>query len=199
MFPHFLVAIADLTHPLSNNRSSVRIIGCSMGNAININAYRLQNTALLCTINHINTKEKTTNQPTSNPRRTPVSIITSFARVIKLPKLSIPEPNKIAYLCIEVQDMSVVTSLRARKTSDSLYTIVPRYTITTPLLSEALAGTGGAWRLLRCGLCFLLATRNVSDRPMHLCRRTRKRTGLSNRLTILHEPRLPCVATVVSS
>ena len=28
MFPHFLVAIADLTHPLSNNRSSVRIIGC---------------------------------------------------------------------------------------------------------------------------------------------------------------------------
>ena len=26
MFPHFLVAIADLTHPLSNNRSSVRII-----------------------------------------------------------------------------------------------------------------------------------------------------------------------------
>ena len=29
MFPHFLVAIADLTHPLSNNRSSVRIIGCS--------------------------------------------------------------------------------------------------------------------------------------------------------------------------
>ena len=28
MFPYFLVAIADLTHPLSNNRSSVRIIGC---------------------------------------------------------------------------------------------------------------------------------------------------------------------------
>ena len=28
MFPHFLVAIADLTHPLSNNRSSVCIIGC---------------------------------------------------------------------------------------------------------------------------------------------------------------------------
>ena len=28
MFPHFLVAIADLAHPLSNNRSSVRIIGC---------------------------------------------------------------------------------------------------------------------------------------------------------------------------
>ena len=28
MFPHFLVAIADLTHPLSNNRSSVRVIGC---------------------------------------------------------------------------------------------------------------------------------------------------------------------------
>ena len=28
MFPHFLVTIADLTHPLSNNRSSVRIIGC---------------------------------------------------------------------------------------------------------------------------------------------------------------------------
>ena len=28
MFPHFLVAIADLTHPLSNNRSSIRIIGC---------------------------------------------------------------------------------------------------------------------------------------------------------------------------
>ena len=26
IFPHFLVAIADLTHPLSNNRSSVRII-----------------------------------------------------------------------------------------------------------------------------------------------------------------------------
>ena len=24
---HFLVAIADLTHPLSNNRSSIRIIG----------------------------------------------------------------------------------------------------------------------------------------------------------------------------
>ena len=28
IFPHFLVAIADLTHPLSNNRSSTRIIGC---------------------------------------------------------------------------------------------------------------------------------------------------------------------------
>ena len=28
IFPHFLVAIADLTHPLSNNRSSIRIIGC---------------------------------------------------------------------------------------------------------------------------------------------------------------------------
>ena len=26
--PQFLVAIADLTHPLSNNRSSIRIIGC---------------------------------------------------------------------------------------------------------------------------------------------------------------------------
>ena len=30
IFPHFLVAIADLTHPLSNNRSSIRIIGCSL-------------------------------------------------------------------------------------------------------------------------------------------------------------------------
>ena len=28
IFPHFLVAIADLTHPLSNDRSSIRIIGC---------------------------------------------------------------------------------------------------------------------------------------------------------------------------
>ena len=28
IFPHFLVAIADLAHPLSNNRSSIRIIGC---------------------------------------------------------------------------------------------------------------------------------------------------------------------------
>ena len=28
IFPPFLVAIADLTHPLSNNRSSIRIIGC---------------------------------------------------------------------------------------------------------------------------------------------------------------------------
>ena len=28
IFPYFLVAIADLTHPLSNNRSSIRIIGC---------------------------------------------------------------------------------------------------------------------------------------------------------------------------
>ena len=63
----------------------------------------------------------------------------------------------------------------------SLYTIAPRYTITTPLLNEALAGTSGARRLLRCGLCFLLATRNVSDGP--ICRRTRKRTGLPNRLT----------------
>ena len=27
-YSHFLVAIADLTHPLSNNRSSIRIIGC---------------------------------------------------------------------------------------------------------------------------------------------------------------------------
>ena len=34
MFPHFLVAIADLTHPLSNNRSSVRIIGCSLYSSI---------------------------------------------------------------------------------------------------------------------------------------------------------------------
>ena len=30
IFPHFLVAIADLTHPLSNNRSSIRIIGCCL-------------------------------------------------------------------------------------------------------------------------------------------------------------------------
>ena len=28
IFPHFLVAVTDLTHPLSNNRSSIRIIGC---------------------------------------------------------------------------------------------------------------------------------------------------------------------------
>ena len=28
IFPHFLVTIADVTHPLSNNRSSVRIIDC---------------------------------------------------------------------------------------------------------------------------------------------------------------------------
>ena len=31
IFPHFLVAIADLTHPLSNYRSSIRIIGCFKG------------------------------------------------------------------------------------------------------------------------------------------------------------------------
>ena len=123
-------------------------------------------------------------QPTNQPAalRTPVSIIAGFAHVIKLPKPSVPEPKKNAYLRVEVQDMSVVvTSRHMRKTSVSLYTIVPRYTITTPLLSEALAGTGGAWRLLRCGLCFLLATSNVSDGP--ICRRARKRTGLSNRLT----------------
>ena len=30
MLPHFLVAIADLTHPLLNKRSSIRIIGCFM-------------------------------------------------------------------------------------------------------------------------------------------------------------------------
>ena len=36
--------------------------------AINIAAYHLQNTALLCTISHINTKKKTTNQLPSEPR-----------------------------------------------------------------------------------------------------------------------------------
>ena len=30
MLPHFLVAIADLTHPLLNKRFSIRIIGCFM-------------------------------------------------------------------------------------------------------------------------------------------------------------------------
>ena len=35
MFPHFLVAIADLTHPLSNNRSSIRIIGCFEARSVN--------------------------------------------------------------------------------------------------------------------------------------------------------------------
>ena len=76
----------------------------------------------------------------------------------------------------------VVTSRHMRKTSVSLYTIVPRYTITTPLLNEALAGTGGVWRLLRCGLCFLLANEKLVRRT-RIRRRTRKRTGLSNRLT----------------
>ena len=75
----------------------------------------------------------------------------------------------------------VVTSRHTRKISVSLYTIVPGYTITTPLLNEALAGSGGAWRLLGCDLCFPLATRKVSDGP--ICRRTRERTGLPNRLT----------------
>ena len=75
----------------------------------------------------------------------------------------------------------VVTSRHTRKASVSLYTLVPRYTIPTPLLNEALAGPGGAWALLlRCGLYFLLATRNVSDGP--ICRRTRKRAGLPNGL-----------------
>ena len=75
----------------------------------------------------------------------------------------------------------VVTSRHTRKASVSLYTLVLRYMITIPLLNEALAGTGGAWTLLlRCGLYFLLATRNVSDGP--ICRRTRKRAGLPNRL-----------------
>ena len=75
----------------------------------------------------------------------------------------------------------VVTSRHTRKTSVSLYTIVPKYTITIPLLNEALAGTGGAWRDCWDAICALLATRNVSDG--HICRRTRERTGLPNRLT----------------
>ena len=125
-------------------------------------------------------KKQPTNQPAT--LRTPASIIACFAHVIKLVKPSVPEPKKNAYLCIKVKDMSVVvTSRHTRKTSVSLYSTVPRYTITTLLLSGALASTGGAWRLLRCGLCFLLATRYVSDGL--ICRRTRKRTGLSNRLT----------------
>ena len=70
----------------------------------------------------------------------------------------------------------VVTSRHTRKTSVSIYTIVPRYTIPTLLLNDVLAWTGGAWRLLGCGLCFLLATRNVPDGP--ICTRTRKKTGL---------------------
>ena len=50
-------------------------------------------------------------------------------------------------ICVSKNKMSVVvTSRHTRKTSVSLYTIVPRYTITTPLPNEALAGTGGAWR-----------------------------------------------------
>ena len=74
----------------------------------------------------------------------------------------------------------VVTSRHTRKAFVSLYIIVPRYMITTPLLNEALVGTGGAWRLLECNLCFLLATRNVSGGP--ICGRARERTGLPNRL-----------------
>ena len=72
-----------------------------MDDAINLTAYRLQNTALLCTINHINSKEKTTNQPAT--LRTPVSIIAGFARVTKLPKPSVPElkilPDTVVSRC----------------------------------------------------------------------------------------------------
>ena len=91
----------------------------------------------------------------------------------------------------------VVTSRHTRKTSASLCTIVPRYAITTHLLNEILAGNVGAWTLLRCGLCFLLATINVSDGP--ICRRTRIGNGLPNRLaTFTSVACYNCVATVVS-
>ena len=44
--------------------------------------------------------------------------------------------------------MSLVTYGVREKPFVSLYTIVPRYTITIPKLNEVLAGTGGGWRLL---------------------------------------------------
>ena len=69
------------------------LAGVPVDDAINITDYRLQNTALLCTINYINTKRKD-NQPAT--LRTPVSIIAGFARVIKLPKPSVPEPKNFA-------------------------------------------------------------------------------------------------------
>ena len=46
-----------------------RPAGVPVDDAIKITANHLQNTALLCTINHFNTKEKETNQPTSHPHR----------------------------------------------------------------------------------------------------------------------------------
>ena len=58
-----------------------RPAGVPVDDAIIATAYHLQNIALLCTLNHINTKGKPTNQPTSNPITT-VSINAGFARLI---------------------------------------------------------------------------------------------------------------------
>ena len=51
--------------------------------------------------------------------------------------------------------MSVVVTPRpTRKTSPSLYIIVPRYTVTAPSLNEALADASGNWRLLEVVYAF---------------------------------------------
>ena len=59
MFPHFLVAIADLTHPLSNNRSLNSIIDCSL---------RQRVTPCLETVMNSPVKAYTGNIPLSQPR-----------------------------------------------------------------------------------------------------------------------------------
>ena len=71
-----------------------------MDDAINITDYHLQSTALLCTTNHMNTKEMITNQPTSNPPNPGFNNgvrkdFSGFARVIKLSN-RVPEPKTLA-------------------------------------------------------------------------------------------------------
>ena len=66
--------------------------------AINITAHHLPNTALQCTINHINTKEKTTNQPTSNPQNPCFNngVRKYFAYNSQNSQNPVPEPEKNA-------------------------------------------------------------------------------------------------------